>query len=358
VQLFTAGQLTGLARNVTKYLRYAVNILLIFIYLTGVFSVFPRTRGVVTGILQSVFQSVRDGWQGFLGYLPSLVNLLIIILVTHYSLKVIRFIFGEIEKGTITFAGFHTDWSMTTFQLVRFVAIALALVIAFPFLPGSSSPAFQGVSIFVGFLFSLGSSSVVANIISGVVLTYTRAFRAGDRVKIADTVGDVIEKTLLVTRIRTIKNVEVTIPNSLVLQSHMVNYSSTTQQRGLTLNTTISLGYDIPWRRVHEALIKAARVTDGILAEPGPFVLQTSLDDSYVSYELNAYTDKPNAMAVIYSDLHQNVQDSCNEAGIEILSPHYGAIRDGNRSTIPAEHLPKDYQAPPFRVRTNGKEPK
>jgi small-conductance mechanosensitive channel len=352
VQLLTAGQLTALVRNVSKYLHYAVNILLIFIYLTGVFSVFPRTRGLVTGILQDVFQSVGDGWQGFLSYLPSLLNLLIIILITHYSLKVIRFVFDEVQKGTISFAGFHPDWAIPTFQLVRFVAIALALVIAFPFLPGSSSPAFQGISIFIGFLLSLGSSSVVANIVSGVVLTYTRAFRTGDRVKIADTVGDVIEKTLLVTRIRTIKNVEVTIPNSLVLQSHMINYSATAQQRGLILNTTIALGYDIPWRRVHEVLIKAASVTDGILATPAPFVLQTSLDDSYVSYELNAYTDKPNAMAVIYSDLHQNVQDSCNEAGIEILSPQFGAIRDGNRSTIPPEHLPKDYVPPPFRVRT------
>lgn len=354
VQLFTDRQLAGLLHNISRYTRYAVNILLVFFYLTGVFSLFPRTRGVVAGILQSVFQSVGDGWQAFVSYLPSLLNVLIIIVITHYSLRLIRFLFGEIEKGTVAFAGFHADWAMTTFQLVRFVVVALALVIAFPYLPGSSSPAFQGVSIFIGFLFSLGSSSVVANIVAGVVLTYTRAFGPGDRVKIADTVGDVIEKTLLVTRVRTIKNVEVTIPNSLVLQSHMTNYSSMSQRQGLILNTTITLGYDIPWRRVHEALTRAASATKGILTEPRPFVLQTSLDDSYVSYELNAYTDKPNEMALIYSELHQNVQDSCNEVGIEILSPAYGAIRDGNRSTIPAEHLAKDYQAPAFRVRTDG----
>ncbi|HKI52961.1 MAG TPA: mechanosensitive ion channel family protein, partial [Anaerolineales bacterium] len=240
-----------------------------------------------------------------------------------------------------------------TYQLLRFVVIALGLVVAFPYLPGSGSPAFQGVSVFVGVLFSLGSTSVVANIVSGVVLTYTRAFRVGDRVKIADTVGDIIEKGLLVTRVRTIKNVEITIPNGMVMGSHIINYSMVSQERGLILNTTITLGYDIPWRLIHEVLKKAAQATDGILPEPHPFVLQTSLDDFYVSYELNAYTNQPNKMALIYSELHQNIQDSCNEAGIEILSPHYDALRDGNTSTIPSDYLPKDYQAPPFNIKTD-----
>jgi small-conductance mechanosensitive channel len=231
--------------------------------------------------------------------------------------------------------------------------IALALVLAFPYLPGSASPAFQGVSIFIGLLLSLGSTSVVANIVSGLVLTYTHAFRVGDRVRIADTVGDVIEKGLLVTRMRTIKNVEITVPNGMVMGSHIINYSAVAQEHGLILNTTITLGYDIPWRLIHETLIKAAQATNGILPEPRPFVLQTSLDDFYVSYELNAYTDQPNKMIVVYSELHQNIQDFCNEAGIEILSPHYGALRDGNPSTIPSDYLPKGYQAPPFQIKMN-----
>ena len=259
----------------------------------------------------------------------------------------------RVEKGTITLSGFYPEWAIPTYQLVRILVIALALVLAFPYLPGSSSPAFQGVSIFIGLLFSLGSTSVVANIVSGVVLTYTRAFRVGDRVRIADTVGDVIEKGLLVTRMRTIKNVEITIPNGMVMGSHIINYSIVSQEHGLILNTTVTLGYDIPWRLIHETLIKAAQATNGILAEPHPFVLQTGLDDFYVSYELNAYTNQPNIMAVIYSELHQNIQDFCNEAGIEILSPHYGALRDGNPSTIPSDYLPKDYQAPPFQIKMN-----
>ena len=353
VQIFTASQLTSFLLIVSRYTRYAVNIFLLLIYLTGVFSVFPKTRGIVTNVFTSIFQAFQKGWQGFVGYLPSLLNLIVIIVITYYGLKLIRFLFNEIEKDTITLAGFRPEWAIPTYQLVRFLVIALALVLAFPYLPGSSSPAFQGVSVFLGLLLSLGSTSVVANIVSGVVLTYTGAFRVGDRVRIADTVGDVIDKGILVTRMRTIKNVEITIPNGMVMGSHIINYSSVSQEHGLILNTTITLGYDIPWRLIHETLIKAAQATNGILAEPLPFVLQTSLDDFYVSYELNAYTDQPNKMAVVYSELHQNIQDFCNEADIEILSPHYGALRDGNPSTIPSDYLPKDYQAPPFQIKMN-----
>ncbi|MDK1079845.1 MAG: mechanosensitive ion channel [Anaerolineae bacterium] len=350
LQLLSADQLTNFVLSINKYGRFLVNILVILIYLSGVFSIFPQTRGIVTSILEGILGVIAGWWQNFVGYLPSLFNLIIIILATNYLLKFLHFIFREIGKGTITFANFDPDWSEPTYQLVRFLVIALALVVAFPFLPGSSSPVFQGVSIFVGFLFSFGSSSIVANVIAGVVMTYTRAFKVGDRVKIADTVGDVIEKTLLVTRIRTIKNVDITVPNGMVLGSHIINYSSVAQERGLILNTTITLGYVVPWRLVHETLIKAALVTSNIQEKPKPFVYQTSLDDYYVSYELNAYTNLPSDMAKIYSDLHQNIQDKFNEAGIEILSPHYQAARDGSHSTIPVEYLPKDYQAPPFHV--------
>ena len=350
VQLLSPRQVTDFLLTISRTGLYVAYALLVLIYLTGVFSIFPQTRGFVNNLLNSVFQVISKGWEGFVGYLPSLLNLAIIYLITHYGLKFIHFIFGEIEKKTIAISGFHPEWAKPTYQLVRVAVIALALVIAFPYLPGSASPAFQGITIFIGALFSLGSTSVVGNIVSGIVLTYTRAFRIGDRVQIANTIGDVIDKGLLVTRIRTIKNVEVAIPNSMVLGSHIINYSLQAEERGLILNTTVTIGYDVPWRLMHEALIKAALATADILPEPKPFVLQTSLDDFYVSYELNAYTNQPPKMAVIYSELHQNIQDKCNEAGIEIMSPHYQSLRDGNATTIPADHLPKDYQAPPFQV--------
>jgi small-conductance mechanosensitive channel len=225
-------------------------------------------------------------------------------------------------------------------------------VVVWPYLPGSDSAIFQGVSVFLGILFSLGSSSAIANMVAGFVLTYMRSFKIGDRIKIGDITGDVMERTLLITRLRTIKNEDITIPNAMILNNHTTNFTTCSQQngKGLVLHTTVTIGYDVPWPKVHQALIDAALACPDVEKNPSPFVLQTSLDDFYVSYQLNAYTFTTNKMALIYSDIHQNIQDKFNEAGIEILSPHYRAQRDGNMVTIPANYLPQDYQVPSFRV--------
>lgn len=264
----------------------------------------------------------------------------------------IRYWFTEIANENISIPGFYSDWAEPTYKIVFIIFIALALILAFPYLPGFGSPAFQGISVFLGILFSLGSTAVVANVVAGTILIYTRAFQMGDRIKIGDAVGDIVEKTLLVTRIRTIKNVIITIPNSTVLTSQIINYSALAKDPNyyLIIHTTVTLGYDVPWRKVHQVLVDAAQATNNILEHPKPYVYQTSLDDFYVSYELNAYTNKPTLMASIYSELHQNIQDKCNSSGIEILSPHYSAVRDGNQTTIPEEYLPHNYQAPGFRV--------
>lgn len=203
----------------------------------------------------------------------------------------------------------------------------------------------------MGVLFTFGSAGALGNVVAGLVLTYMRAFKIGDRVTIGEVTGDVIEKTLLVTRVRTIQNEMISVPNSTVMNNHTVNFSSDAAVNGLILHTTVTIGYDAPWRQVHQLLIDAALATDLIEQEPAPYVLQTSLDDYYVSYRINAYTKAPNKQARIYSQLHQNIQDKFNEAGVEIMSPHYKALRDGNATTIPAEHLPKDYEAPAFQVR-------
>ncbi len=219
------------------------------------------------------------------------------------------------------------------------------IIVIFPYLPGNESPVFRGVSVFLGFLFTFGSAGSLSNIIAGLVLTYMRLF------KIGDVVGDVVEKSLLVTRVRTIKNEIISIPNSTVMSSHTINYSSEAVGKGLILHTTVTIGYDVPWKKMHKALIAAAGKTDMLLREPEPYVLQTSLDDFYVSYQINAYTKEPNKQASIYSQLHQNIQDCCNEAGIEIMSPHYRAMRDGNMTTVPVDYQAKDYTTPGFSVK-------
>jgi small-conductance mechanosensitive channel len=206
----------------------------------------------------------------------------------------------------------------------------------------------------VGVLFSLGSQSTVSNMIAGFALTYRRAFKVGDRVKIADHTGDVIETRLQVTTLRTIKNEYIVVPNGLIMNGPVINYSAEAREKGLILHTTVTIGYDAPWRKVHELLLKAAECTGGILREPAPFILQKSLDDFYVTYELNVYTNKPQEMIQTYSDLHQNIQDAFNQGGVEIMSPHYTQVRDGNRVTIPESYLPKDYVPGALRILQTG----
>jgi small-conductance mechanosensitive channel len=228
--------------------------------------------------------------------------------------------------------------------------IAFAIIVVFPYLPGSDSPVFQGVSVFLGFIFTLSSAGSLSNIIAGTVLTYMRAYQIGDFVKIGDTMGDIVEKTLLVTRLKTRYNEIITIPNSIIMNSNTINYTSEAKTNGLIIKTTVTIGYDVPWKDVYKTLLEAAARTDSVLKEPAPFVFQTSLDDFYAGYELNAFTRESGTQAKVYSDLHQNIQDTFNEAGIEIMSPHYRAGRDGNMTTIPANYLSPDYVTPSFRV--------
>jgi small-conductance mechanosensitive channel len=269
----------------------------------------------------------------------------------RYVIRFVKYIFQEIEAEKLVLSNFHSDWAMPTFSIVQFLLYAFMFVLIFPYLPGSDSDIFKGVSVFVGVLFSLGSSSAIANMVAGLVITYMRPFKIGDRIKIDNVTGDVVEKTLLVTRIRTIKNELITIPNSSVLSGNTTNYSVEAIDKGLIVYTTITIGYDVPWPKMHKVLIEAASRTDMIMEDPKPFVLQTSLEDFYVAYQINAYTREASKQALIYSSLHQNIQDVCNENDVEILSPHYRAARDGNMSTIPADYLPKDYKVPPFNVK-------
>lgn len=333
-----------------KILKFALLLFSFYTYLTIIFSLFTFSSHWAETLLGYVLNPLNTVWTSFINFLPNLFFIVVLVFVFNYLIKAVKFIFNEIDRGTLEIPGFHKDWAIPTYKIVRFLILVLAVIIIFPYLPGSDSPFFQGISVFLGILFSLGSSSAISNMVAGVVLTYMRPFKLGDRVKIADTIGDVVEKTLLVTRIRTTKNVDITIPNSMVLGSHIINFSSSSEEKGLILHTTVTIGYDVQWKKVHELLIAAANETEHIKKDPRPFVLQTSLDDFYVSYELNAYTDKPQMMQKIYSELHSKIQDKFNEAGVEILSPHYSALRDGNQITVPQDYLPKAYQAPPFRI--------
>lgn len=350
IDILSADRTVEVLVLVTKFLRFVLQIILFYIFITIIFSLFTFSRDWAEKLFNYFLNPVNTVLEAIGEFLPNLFFIIVLSAVFRYIIRFVRFLFSEINSGTIEFPGFHRDWAMPTYKIVRFLILVLAAIVIFPYLPGSNSPFFQGISVFLGILLSLGSSSAIANIVAGVVLTYMRPFKIGDRVRIADTVGDVVEKTLLVSRVRTIKNVDITIPNAMVLSSHIINFSSSAADKGLILHTGVTIGYDVPWRKVHELLISAANDCESVLKEPKPFVLQTSLDDFYVAYELNAYTSDPQGQGPAYSEIHSKIQDKFNEAGVEIMSPHYGAMRDGNQTTIPENYLPKDYKTPPFRL--------
>jgi len=351
-ELLSAEREERLLKVLMRFLKIAVIIVLLYLSLPLIFSFFPATEDLADILLGYITTPIKGIFSSFFGYMPELFTILIVVVITFYVGEFINFISGEVERGNLSIPGFYPDWAKPTFNLVKIIVYAFAFIVIFPYLPGSDSPAFQGVSVFLGLLISLGSSSAISNIIAGLVIIYMRAFKTGDRVKIGDTTGDVIEKTMLVTRLRTIKNEEVTIPNSAILNGNTVNYSVESNGPGLILHTTVTIGYDVPWRKVHELLINGALKVDTILKEPKPFVLQTSLDDFYVSYQINAYTEDSKKAAKSYSDLHSNIQDAFSEAGVEIMSPHYRANRDGGHLTIPPKYIPEEVKPIEATVKT------
>lgn len=355
--LLDASRQVGILTKSNTLVKWLVFFILVYIALPIIFGIFPWTQNFAQTLFGYIFNPLKKIGSGLWNYLPNLFTIVVIYIVFRYALKGIHFLKNEIEDGKLQLTGFYPDWANPTFQIIKVILYAFMFVLIFPYLPGSDSPIFQGVSVFLGFLFTFGSAGSLSNIIAGIVLTYMRLFKIGDRVKIGDVVGDVIEKSMLVTRVRTIKNEIISIPNSTVMGSHTTNFTNEAENgKGLIMHTTVTIGYDVPWKEMHQALLNAADRTDLLLKDPKPFVLQTSLDDFYVSYQINAYTKEPNKQASIYSQLHQNIQDCCNEVGIEILSPHYRAARDGNMITIPTNYLGKDYKAPSFNVKIEKEE--
>jgi small-conductance mechanosensitive channel len=350
--LFDAKRQINALLILNRILKWIVIITAIYIALPILFGIFPWTEHFAGTLIGYILNPVKGILTSFWNYLPNLITIIVIVLVFRYIQRGIRFLKDEIARGNLQINGFYPDWAEPTYQIVRILLIAFMFVVLFPYLPGSDSPVFQGVSVFLGFLFTFGSAGSLSNIIAGLILTYMRLFTIGDRVKIGDVSGDVIEKSVLVTRIRTPFNEIISIPNSTVMNSHTINYSSDAQEKGLIIHSTVTIGYDVPWQDVHTALIDAALRTELVLKEPSPFVFQTSLDDFYVAYEIHAHVREANRQGLIYSVLHQNIQDVFNERGIEIMSPHYRAARDGNETTIPSGYRPKDYKAPSFNVKT------
>lgn len=336
-ELLDTGRQVKLIEFGALLLFYAVIAVQLLFTVPLIFYIFPPTKALAYRLLGYIWTPVKGILVGIVDYIPDLITIIIICIAIHYLIKLFKYLSNEVATERLKIPGFYPDWALPTYNIIRFLLYAFMIAMIYPYLPGSDKGVFQGISVFVGLIISLGSSTVIGNVIAGWVITYMRPFRKGDRIKLNDTVGDIIEKTPLVTRIRTPKNEVVTVPNSFIMSSQSINYSRSANDFGLILHAEVTIGYDVPWRLVHRMLIEAALRTPGVLHEPKPFVLETGLNDWYPVYQINAYTREAQRMAAIYSDLFQNIQDRFNEEGVEIMSPTYIATRDGNASTVVTE---------------------
>jgi small-conductance mechanosensitive channel len=330
-RILDTNQLLEILFFLLKIAKYLVTVLQLIITIPIVFSLFTITQKLASKIFGYILTPLKNIALGIVTYIPNLFTIIVIVVVARYVLRSLRFFSTQIEKGKLVIPGFYADWAQPTFNILRFLVYAFMVAIIYPYLPGSDSAIFQGVSVLVGIIFSLGSSSAIGNLVAGVVITYMRSFKIGDRIKLNDITGFVVEKSPIVTRIKTHKNEYVTFPNMMILNSSIVNYntSSDEDEEGLILYANITFGYSTPWQTVQAVLIQAALKTKYVQPEPKPFVLQTAMDDFYANYQINIFTKNVEKVPAIYSDLYKNIQNGFHAAGIDMTVAHF-------RSSMPA----------------------
>jgi len=328
LKLLTSKQVIKIIEVFLRLLKYFITGLLLFITLPIVFSLFDATKNLASTLFGYILNPLRDIAIGTIKYIPNLITIIIIITITKYVLKGLRFFTEQIDKGKLKLPGFYPEWAAPTFRLLQVLLWAFTVAIVYPYLPGSDSRAFQGVSVFVGIIFSFGSSTAIGNLVAGFIITYMRPFKIGDRVKIKEITGFVVEKNLMVVRLKTHKNEYVTFPNLIILGSNIINYntSSDEDEEGLIIFAEVTFGYSTPWQTVHDILINAALETSHVQKSPKPFVLQTKLDDFYACYQINCYTKDVSKVPKIYTLLYENIQNGFREAGLDMTSSHYRVI--------------------------------
>ena len=341
LKILTPKQISQMTLGLIRILKYVITLFQLFITVPIIFSLFPQTEDLANTIFGYILNPLKNIIFGFINYIPNLITIIIILLVTKYILRGLKFFSRHIANEKLKIPGFHPDWAHPTFNILRFLIYAFNVAVIFPYLPGSQSLAFQGVSVFVGVIFSLGSSTAIGNLVAGLVITYMRPFKIGDRIQIQGNTGFVVEKSLMVLRIKTHKNEYITFPNLQVLSASIINYntSSDEDEEGLILNAQITCSYATPWRTIHEILTEAAQKTTNVLKSPKPFVVQTALDDNYVRYQINCYTKQIAKIPAIYTELFENIQDVFTERGLDMTSPQFRIIlpAESSNSAISGE---------------------
>ena len=320
--LLNSARLLRMGFFVSRCVMYASYIISFYISLALLAFIYPGTRGWAWALLHGLIDPFLSILHSFVAYIPNLLQIAVIVAVTHYFVKMMRFVSKEIAAERLVISGFYPDWAHATFNLLRFLSYAFMVILIFPLLPDSETAVFRGVSVFLGVLFSLGSTTVISNVVAGLVLTYMRSFKLGDRVKVGDVLGDVVEKTPFAVRIKTSKKEVVTVPNGTLLSSNVVNYSTSGDEKnGIILYMTITVCYDVPWRRAAELIIEAARKSEYVLNNPAPFVLVKNLGNYACEMELNIYTNEPEKQPSIFSELNKNIRDIFEQSGINMTVP-------------------------------------
>lgn len=318
--------LRGFVAILRSVLHFAYYLFIAFLFYALVWyqlRLFPTTRPWGDYLRSQFFALFSALGRNAMRDLPELAVLVPIVLVARLFAQVCSKVLLPIERGEIQARRMDPEVAAVTRRIILFVIWVIAAVVAYPYIPGSQSLAFKGVTVFAGLVLSLGSTNIINQLVSGLLLVYSRAFRAGDYVRIGDTEGTVMGIGPCATHICTTKNEEVYIANSVFLGASTKNFSRLAKAKGLFLPVHVTAGYRTPWRQVHAMLLEAARRTTGIAAEPPPFVLQARLSDFYVEYELNACLEQPERRVLVLSELHTHILDIFNEHGVQIMSPHY-----------------------------------
>lgn len=324
-------------RSLTLMLGLGVALLL-YLWATFVLNSLPWTRpwgerlaGFLFGLLGDVLLAIAQA-------IPGLMLVVVIVLLARFASGVVRAFFNRIEAGSVSGGWLDHATAPATRKLTTGLIWLLALAMAYPYLPGAQTEAFKGLSVLFGLMVSLGASGIVGQVVSGFILVYSRALKVGEYVRIGDTEGTVSELGLFATRIQTGMGEEIVLPNNYITSTPTKNYSRTVAEgKGFVLDTSVTIGYDTPWRQVQALLLQAARATPGIMADPAPYVIQTALSDWYIEYRLVAYAgpETPAKRARVLSDLHAQIIDAFNEYGVQIMSPHY--LADKNEPVVVAK---------------------
>ena len=317
-----------LAARTMQLAQWALLLLLGFAWLRIVLDSFVATAPLAHQLGDWLTGKLDWVGEGFLAGLPGLMSIVIVLLITRAIVDVLGYFFEAVQQGRLRMPLMHPETTTATRRIVTLITWGLGFAVAYPYLPGSNSDAFKGLSVLFGLMLTLGSTGLVTQAMSGLVVVYARALRKGDFVQVNDVEGVVTEVASLATKIVNVRNEEITIPNSVLIGSPIHNYSKLAGQLGTLVSTRVTIGYDAPWRQVHALLIEAARRTKGVRGEPAPFVYQRALSDFYVEYELYVSVDRAIERVPILSALHAHIQDAFNEAEVQIMSPHFFAQPD------------------------------